>query len=94
MRRPAGSGAANECFLTLLGSAVTWPLVSYAQEPQRMRRVGVLMHTAADDPDGQTRLAAFLQGLQEAGWAVGRMSASIPAGRPLMRTAFVVMPQN
>ena len=36
-----------------------------------MRRVGVLMHTAADDPDGQNRLAAFLQGLQEAGWAVG-----------------------
>jgi ABC-type uncharacterized transport system substrate-binding protein len=37
-----------------------------------MRRIGVLMHTAADDSDGQTRLAAFLQGLQEAGWAVGR----------------------
>jgi hypothetical protein len=37
-----------------------------------MRRIGVLMHTAADDVDGQTRLAAFLQGLQETGWAVGR----------------------
>jgi len=37
-----------------------------------MRRVGVLMHLAADDPEGQSRLAAFLQGLQEAGWAVGR----------------------
>jgi putative ABC transport system substrate-binding protein len=59
-------------FLTLLGSAVTWPLVSSAQQPERMRRVGVLMHTSADDPDGQTRLAVFLQGLQEAGWAVGR----------------------
>ena len=59
-------------FLSLLGSAVTWPLASGAQQPERMRRVGVLMHTAADDPDGQTRLAAFLQGLQEAGWAVGR----------------------
>jgi len=58
-------------FLTLLGSAVTWPLASRAQQPARMRRVAVLMHTAADDPDGQTRLAAFLQGLQEAGWAVG-----------------------
>jgi len=58
-------------FLTLLGSAVTWPLASRAQQPARMRRVAVLMHTAADDPDGQTRLATFLQGLQEAGWAVG-----------------------
>ena len=58
-------------FLTLLGSAVTWPLASRAQQPARMRRVAVLMHTAADDPDGQTRLAACLQGLQEAGWAVG-----------------------
>src|SRR4029078_13585159 len=58
-------------FLTLLGSAVTWPLASRAQQPARMRRVAVLMHTAADDPDGQTRLAAFLQGLQDAGWAVG-----------------------
>jgi len=37
-----------------------------------MRRIGVLMHLAADDPEGQIRLAAFLQGLQEAGWAVGR----------------------
>src|SRR4029078_1783117 len=59
-------------FLTLLGRAVTWPVVSHAQQPERMRRVGVLMHTSADDPDGQTRLAAFVQGLQEAGWAVGR----------------------
>ena len=59
-------------FLTLFGSAVTWPLASYAQQPERMRRVGVLMHTTAEDPDGQTRLAAFLQGLQETGWSVGR----------------------
>ena len=58
-------------FLTLLGSAVIWPSVSRAQQPERIRRVGVLMHTTADDPDGQTRLAAFLQGLQKAGWPVG-----------------------
>ena len=37
-----------------------------------MRRVGVLMHAAADEPEAQARLAAFLQGLQKAGWAVGR----------------------
>jgi putative tryptophan/tyrosine transport system substrate-binding protein len=58
-------------FIAALGGATTWPLVARAQ-PERMRRIGVLMHTAADDPDGQTRFAAFLQGLQEAGWAVGR----------------------
>jgi ABC-type uncharacterized transport system substrate-binding protein len=58
-------------FIAALGGATAWPLVTRAQ-PERMRRIGVLMHTAADDPDGQTRLAAFLQGLQEAGWAVGR----------------------
>jgi putative ABC transport system substrate-binding protein len=60
-------------FLTLLGSAAAaWPRVARAQHQERIRRIGVLMHLAADDPEGQSRLAAFLQGLQEAGWAVGR----------------------
>ena len=54
------------------GVAATWPLAALAQQSERMRRIGVLMHTAADDAEGQTRLAAFLQGLQETGWAVGR----------------------
>jgi putative tryptophan/tyrosine transport system substrate-binding protein len=58
-------------FITLLGGAAAWPRVARAQQSERMRRIGVLMHTAADDPEGQTRVAAFLQGLQEAGWAVG-----------------------
>ena len=51
-------------------SAVAWPAGARAQE--RVRTVGVLMHAAADDPESQTRLAAFQQGLQEAGWSVGR----------------------
>ena len=61
-------------FITLLGgaAAVGWPVLARAQQRERMRRVGVLMHLAADDPEGQSRVAAFLQGLQEAGWAVGR----------------------
>jgi putative ABC transport system substrate-binding protein len=60
-------------FITLLGgAAATFPLAARAQQRERMRRIGVLMHLAADDPEGQSRLAAFLQGLQEAGWAVGR----------------------
>src|SRR5215472_4689115 len=60
-------------FITLLGgAAVAWPLAVRAQPPERMRRIGVLMHLAADDPEGQARIGAFLQGLQEWGWAVGR----------------------
>ena len=58
---------------TLGGAAAAWPLAARAQQAcERMRRIGVLMHLAADDPEGQSRVAAFLQGLQEAGWAVGR----------------------
>jgi len=59
-------------FITLLGGAAAWPLVARAQQRERMRRVGVLMNLTPDDAEGQARLAAFLQGLQEAGWAVGR----------------------
>jgi putative ABC transport system substrate-binding protein len=60
-------------FITLLGgAAASWPLAAQAQQPERMRRIGVLMHTAADEPESQARLTAFMQGLQELGWAVGR----------------------
>jgi putative ABC transport system substrate-binding protein len=59
-------------FIALLGGAAAWPVAARAQQRERMRRIGVLINLAADDPEGQARLAAFLQGLQEAGWAVGR----------------------
>ena len=60
-------------FITLVGgAAAAWPLAARAQQAGRMRRIGALMNLAADDPEGQSRLAAFLQGLQEAGWSVGR----------------------
>ena len=60
-------------FITLVGgAAVAWPLAVRAQQPERMRRIGVLMSTAADDPETQLRLAAFLQGLQGFGWTVGQ----------------------
>jgi len=59
-------------FITLLGGAAAWPLAARAQQPDRMRRIGVFMNLASDDAEGQARNAAFLQGLQEAGWAVGR----------------------
>ena len=55
-------------FITLLGgAAATWPLATQAQQADRIRRVGVLLHLAADDPEGQARHAAFLQGLQQSG---------------------------
>ena len=60
-------------FITLLGgAAVAWPLAARAQQPERMRRIGVLMGQAADDPEAQARVAAFVQGLQELGWTDGR----------------------
>jgi len=59
-------------FITLLGGAAAWPLAARAQQPQRMRRIGVLMNLASDDAEGQARLAAFHQGLQQLGWTVGR----------------------
>jgi len=53
------------------GSAVTWPLAARAQQAESLRRVGVLMNLAADDPEGQARFAGFLRGLQESGWTDG-----------------------
>jgi putative ABC transport system substrate-binding protein len=62
-------------FITLLGgAAAAWPLAARAQQREPIRRIGVLMNLAAHDPEGQAQVAAFLQGLQEAGWAVGRNS--------------------
>jgi len=57
---------------TLGGAAVAWPLAARAQQGERIRRVGVLMNLASDDAEGQARLAAFHQGLQQLGWTVGR----------------------
>jgi ABC-type uncharacterized transport system substrate-binding protein len=60
-------------FIALLGGATAaWPLVARAQQGERMRSVGVLMTFSADDVIAQTRIAALLQGLQQAGWEVGR----------------------
>jgi putative ABC transport system substrate-binding protein len=59
-------------FITLLGgTAATWPLAARAQQVERMRRIGVLMNTE-ENPDQQSSLAAFLQGLQQLGWTDGR----------------------
>src|SRR6516162_2194591 len=54
------------------GAAAAWPRAVRAQQPERMRRIGVLMNLAADDPQGQARLAGFQQALQQLGWSDGR----------------------
>ena len=58
-------------FITLLGGAAAWPVTARAQQPERTRRVGVLMSLSANDPQGQARLKAFVQGLQQLGWNDG-----------------------
>src|SRR5262245_7919718 len=60
-------------FIRLVGgAALTGPVATRAQQPDRMRRVGVLMPSATEDPEAKARVAAFLQGLQELGWTDGR----------------------
>jgi putative ABC transport system substrate-binding protein len=62
-------------FITLLGGAAAagaWPHATRAQQGERMRRIGVLMNLAADDTEGQARIAAFVQGLRQLGWVDGR----------------------
>src|SRR5262245_28937447 len=58
--------------ITLLGGAAAWPLAARAQQSERMRRIGVLMPSAADDPEFQARMTAFVQGLAQLGWLDGR----------------------
>jgi len=60
-------------FIALIGgAAAAWPLSAHAQQTGAMRRIGVLMNLAEDDLEGQARVTALLQALQEGGWAVGR----------------------
>lgn len=59
-------------FIAALGVGATCPFAVRAQQPDRMRRIGVLMNLAADDPEGQVRLKTFLQGLQTRGWIEGK----------------------
>jgi putative ABC transport system substrate-binding protein len=60
-------------FITLLGgAAAAWPVIARGQQPNRMRRIGMLMGQAANDPEGQTRIIAFAQGLAQLGWTFGQ----------------------
>jgi putative tryptophan/tyrosine transport system substrate-binding protein len=60
-------------FISLIGgTAATWPLSARAQQPERMRRIGVLMLYPESDPEGQLRATSFRQGLEKLGWIAGR----------------------
>jgi putative tryptophan/tyrosine transport system substrate-binding protein len=60
-------------FITLLGgAAAAWPLAARAQQPERVRRIGILLPAASDDAEFQVRVAAFHQGLALLGWTIGR----------------------
>jgi putative ABC transport system substrate-binding protein len=59
-------------FIAGLGSAAAWPLIARAQQPDRMRRVGVLMEFLETDPQGKARFSGFTQRLAELGWTEGR----------------------
>jgi putative ABC transport system substrate-binding protein len=59
-------------FITLIGStAAAWPRAARAQQPERMRRIGALMSFGANDPEAQSRAAAFENGLRQLGWVRG-----------------------
>ena len=60
-------------FITLLsGAALVWPCVARAQQADKVRRIGVLMGYAENDPETKARIAAFLQEMQQLGWTDGR----------------------
>ena len=83
-------------FITLLGgAAAAWPLAARAQQGERMRRIGVLMPAAADDPEAQARVAAFLQGLQQLGWTDRPQRADrLSLGRGRCRPTFANTRRN
>src|SRR5262249_12807005 len=69
--RLAGAPMRRREFITLIGGAAAWPLAARAQQSERVRRIGVLMGIAADDPESPVRIAAFLDRLRQLGWTDG-----------------------
>jgi hypothetical protein len=84
----------REFIRTLGGAVAAWPLAARAQQRERMRRIGVLVPSAADDPEFQARMTAFAQGLAQLGWPTGAMSASLPVGALPMPTEFANTRRN
>jgi hypothetical protein len=80
--RRRGDRVKRRAFIAALGGAAAWPVAGRAQPSDRKRRIGLLMNLASDDADAQSRNAAFLQGLQELGWVVGRNVANTSVKQP------------
>jgi putative ABC transport system substrate-binding protein len=59
-------------FIAALGGAAAWPIAARAQQPERMRRIGILLNASSDDPQYQAWVGAFLQALALLGWTIGR----------------------
>ena len=59
-------------FIALVSATAAWPLAARGQQPERMRRIGVLMARAANDPEGQMQAAALQRGIEQLGWSPGR----------------------
>jgi len=71
--RESGALMTRREFITLVGALMAaCPIAARAQQPERMRRIGVLMASAVDDSESQARITGFLQSLQQLGWADGR----------------------
>src|SRR5262245_12409574 len=71
-RLSLGSNMRRRELITVVGCAAAWPLAALAQQVERVRRVGVLTGTTADDPENKVRFTAFEQALQQLGWTQGR----------------------
>ncbi len=61
----------REFFSLLGGATIAWPLVAFAQKPDRTRRIGVLMSLEENDPEAKAQLFGFTQGLADLGWSDG-----------------------
>ena len=75
-------------FIMLLSGGAAWPLTARAQQPERMRRIGVLMGLPANDPVGQSEVAGLQRGLRKLGWIVGVTCKLSTAGLVPILTAF------
>src|SRR6185295_12335246 len=66
----SGKGMRRREFITLIGGAAAWPVGARAQQPERMRRIGVMMGVPERNQNGQAWLSAFIQGLAHLGWTI------------------------
>src|SRR5215467_11350453 len=62
----------REFIKVIAGSAAAWPIIAHAQQPEQMRRIGILMNRSESDSEGLARLAAFKQAFEQLGWKEGR----------------------